>query len=250
MDDLDQQRPIEPHPVLTGFYGQPAQRLSFVRRLFNETASHYDDVNRLFSLGSGAWYRRRCLLRAGLAPGCEAIDVAVGTGLLAREIVAITGRPHDVTGIDLSEGMLAAARRKLAIRLVQGMAEQLPFADNSADFLTMGYALRHVTDLVGAFREFHRVLRDGGTVVLLEIGKPTRALSHALVSAYLGRVVPLICRFTTGRRTKTLMEYYWETIENCVPPKTILEAMAQAGFADPRCDVELDLFRSYIGRRR
>jgi demethylmenaquinone methyltransferase/2-methoxy-6-polyprenyl-1,4-benzoquinol methylase len=94
------------------------------------------------------------------------------------------------------------------------------------------------------------VLRDDGTVVLLEIGKPTRAWSHALVSAYLGRVVPLVCRLTTGGRTKTLMEYYWETIDNCVPPKTILEAMAQAGFADPRCDVELDLFRSYVGRKR
>jgi demethylmenaquinone methyltransferase / 2-methoxy-6-polyprenyl-1,4-benzoquinol methylase len=236
--------------VLTGFYGQRAQRASFVRRLFNETAPYYDGVNRLFSLGSGAWYRRRCLLRAGLRPGCEVIDVAVGTGLLAREIVAITGRGRDVTGIDLSEGMLAAARRNLDIHLIQGMAEQLPVADESADFLTMGYALRHVSDLVGAFREFHRVLRHGGVAVLLEISRPTGALSHALVSGYLGRVVPLICRFTAGGRTKTLMEYYWETIENCVPPETILEAMAQAGFADLRCDIDLHMFRSYIGRKR
>jgi demethylmenaquinone methyltransferase / 2-methoxy-6-polyprenyl-1,4-benzoquinol methylase len=250
MNDTDQQRMVEPHPVLAGFYGHRAQRSSFVRRLFNETASHYDGLNRLFSLGSGAWYRRRCLLRAGLRPGCDVIDVAVGTGLLAQEIVAITGRAQDVIGIDLSEGMLAAARRKLAIRLVQGLAEQLPFADGSADFLTMGYALRHVADLAGAFGEFHRVLRHGGTIVLLEISKPTRAVSHALVSGYLGGVVPLVCRFTAGRRTRTLVEYYWETIENCVPPNTILAAMAKAGFAELRCDVDFDLFRSYIGRKR
>jgi demethylmenaquinone methyltransferase / 2-methoxy-6-polyprenyl-1,4-benzoquinol methylase len=248
MDDPDNHRVVEPHPVLTGFYGQRAQRSSFVRRLFNETAPHYDGLNQLFSLGSGAWYRRRCLLRAGLRPGLEVIDVAVGTGLLAREIVGITGRARDVIGIDLSEAMLATARRKLDIRLIQGMAEQLPFADESADFLTMGYALRHVSDLVSAFREFHRVLRHGGTVVLLEISKPTRAVSHALVSAYLGRLVPLICRFAGGG-TETLMEYYWETIENCVPTEIILEAMAQGGFGDLRCNVDLDIFRSYVGRK-
>ncbi len=248
MNAPDNQRVVEPHPVLTGFYGRRAQRSSFVRRLFNETAPHYDGLNQLFSLGSGAWYRRRSLLRAGLRPGLKVIDVAVGTGLLAREIVGITGHARDVIGIDLSEAMLAAARRKLDIRLIQGMAEQLPFADESADFLTMGYALRHVSDLVSAFREFHRVLRHGGTVVLLEISKPTRAVSHALVSAYLGRVIPFICRFTGGG-TETLMEYYWETIENCVPPEIILEAMAQGGFGDLRCNVDLDIFRSYVGRK-
>jgi len=249
MNGPDNQRVVEPHPVLTGFYGQRAQRSSFVRRLFNETAPYYDGLNQLFSLGSGAWYRRRSLLRAGLRPGLKVIDVAVGTGLLAREIVGITGRAGDVIGIDLSEAMLAAARRKLNIRLIQGIAEQLPFADESADFLTMGYALRHVSDLVGAFREFHRVLRPGGTVVLLEISKPTRALSHALLSAYLGRMIPFICRFTSGGGTETLMEYYWETIENCVPPEIILEAMAQGGFDDLRCNADVSIFRSYVGRK-
>jgi len=248
MNAPDNRRVVEPHPVLTGFYGQRALRSSFVRRLFNETATHYDGVNQLCSLGSGAWYRRRSLLRAGLRPGFEVIDVAVGTGLLAHEIVAITGCASDVIGIDLSEAMLAVARRKLDIRLIQGMAEQLPFAGESTDFLTMGYALRHVSDLVSAFREFHRVLRRGGTVVLLEISKPTRPLTHALVSTYLGRVIPFICRLTGGG-TETLMEYYWETIENCVPPEIILEAMAQVGFGDLRCNVDLDIFRSYVGRK-
>jgi demethylmenaquinone methyltransferase/2-methoxy-6-polyprenyl-1,4-benzoquinol methylase len=114
----------------------------------------------------------------------------------------------------------------------------------------MGYALRHVADLVTVFSEFHRVLRRGGTLVLLEISKPTRALSHALVSGYLGRVVPLLCRLTAGERTRTLMEYYWETIESCVPPETILAAMARAGFVAPRCDVDFDIFRTYVGRKR
>ncbi len=112
--------------MLSGFYGQPGQRTTFVRRLFNETAPHYDGVNRLFSLAPAPGIGGAHCSRAGLRPGCEVLDVAVGTGLLAQEVVAITGRGRDVIGIDVSEGMLAAARRKLDIRLIQGMAEQRP----------------------------------------------------------------------------------------------------------------------------
>jgi len=245
----DHRRSIEPHPVLADFYTQRAQRSAFVRRLFNETASHYDALNRLFSFGSGAWYRRRCLVRAGVRPGHRIIDVAVGTGLLAQEALAITGAPQDVIGVDLSEAMLATARRKLDIPLVQGLAEQLPLAEASADFVTMGYALRHVSDLVTAFREFNRVLRRGGTVVLLEIGRPSGGLSRALMSAYLGQLVPFLSRYAAGAPTRTLLRYYWETIEHCVAPEIILGAMKESGFCETNCTADMGIFRSYVGRK-
>ena len=248
--DPQERHPVAPHPTIVGYYDQSAHRLPFVRDLFNSTATHYDSLNRWFSLGSGAWYRRNCLARAGLRQGLTVVDVAVGTGLLAREILAITGERRHVIGIDLSERMLAIAREKLAIPLVQGAAEALPLADEVADFVTMGYALRHVGDLVTAFREFRRVLRRGGKVVLLELGSPSGKLSRAVASIYLGRVVPLLSRWTTGdARAETLMRYYWQTIEQCVPPDTILTAMADSGFEDVRCVTDLDLFRSYVGRK-
>lgn len=250
MHDPRPQSGREPHPVIPRFYQQPSQRRPFVRGLFNATAVHYDSINRLFSLGSGAWYRRRCLMRAGLRPGLCVVDVAVGTGLLAREAVAVTGSRRSVIGVDLSEGMLAVARQKLGIPLVQGAAEELPLAEEVADFVTMGYALRHVGDLVTAFREFHRVLRRGGTVLLLEIGKPTRPLSRTMTSIYLGRIVPFLSRWKTGEApVGTLMRYYWETIETCVSAERILEAMGDSGFEDCRCEVELDLFRSFIAHK-
>ncbi|HXZ02387.1 MAG TPA: class I SAM-dependent methyltransferase [Stellaceae bacterium] len=250
MHDPQSQSGAEPHPVIAGFYERRSERQPFVRSLFNTTAAHYDSINRLFSLGTGTRYRRRCLLRAGLRPGLRVIDVAVGTGLLAAEAIAVIGDAKGVIGVDLSEGMLAVARRKLGIPLVQGAAESLPLAGETADFLTMGYALRHVSDLVVAFREFHRVLRRGGTLLLLEIGKPTRPLSRAVVSAYLRRLVPVLSRLTTGdARARTLMRYHWETIENCVPAERILQAMRDCGFVACRCDVDLDVFRSFIGRK-
>jgi demethylmenaquinone methyltransferase/2-methoxy-6-polyprenyl-1,4-benzoquinol methylase len=244
------QEPIEPHPLLSRFYREEAQRPSFVRRLFNETAPYYDEINGIFSLGSGARHRRRWLLNAGLRKGQRVLDVAVGTGLVAREAVAITGSRRDVIGIDVSEAMLAVAQRNLGIPLVQGAAEDLPLANECADIVSMGFALRHVSDLVGTFREFHRVLRRGGTALILEIGAPSRPFRRKLLAIYFARVIPFCYGRTLGKApTQRLMEYYWETIDNCVPAPVILEAMRGAGFEDAQCHVELDIFRSYIGHK-
>lgn len=79
------------HHLIADYYADPAAGLAFMRNLFNLTARHYDRMNRWFSLGTGAWYRRTCLKIAGLQPGHQVVDVAVGTGLLALEALAITG---------------------------------------------------------------------------------------------------------------------------------------------------------------
>jgi demethylmenaquinone methyltransferase/2-methoxy-6-polyprenyl-1,4-benzoquinol methylase len=240
----------EPHPVLAGYYERRDQRRAFVRKLFDEAAPHYDRINEIFSFGTGARYRRDCLRRAGLRPGLTLADIATGTGLVAREAVGILGGEDGVVGVDVSMAMLAEARCKLGIPLIQGIAEQLPFAEGSVDFLTMGYALRHVSDLFATFGEFHRVLRPGGTVLVLEIAKPTKRVNNAFLSAYLGGIVPLLSRWIAGRRIGgTLMRYYWDTIEQCVPPETILAAIRKAGFEDTRCTTDFGICRSYSGRK-
>ena len=115
----------------------------------------------------------------------------------------------------------------------------------------MGYALRHVVDLNTTFREFQRVLKPGGVLLILEIAQPTTPLKRTALKFYLGRVIPLLGRLSTGQREmQTLMRYYWDTIENCVPPDTIVQAIRDAGFAEAGCDVEFDLFRAYFGHKR
>jgi demethylmenaquinone methyltransferase/2-methoxy-6-polyprenyl-1,4-benzoquinol methylase len=243
-------RPLQPHPALPDYYPDLAQRPAFVRGLFDRTARYYDYINRLLSLGSGSWYRRRALLRVGLRPGMTVLDVATGTGLVARQALVITGDRYGVIGLDLSAGMLAEVRRLLGIPLMQGLMEQLPVADARFDLVSMGYALRHVADLNATFREFHRVLQPGGVLLILEITRPAHPLKRALLKLYLGRLVPLLGWLTTGQRDlQTLMRYYWDTIENCVPPETIIQAIRAAGFAEAGCDVEFDLFRAYFGRK-
>lgn len=240
----------EPHALIAGYYVNPANRLSFARDLFNRTAQHYDPVNRLFSLGSGAWYRRSCLLEAGLKPGLQVVDIAIGTGLLAREALRITGDRQSIVGIDVSEAMLNIARLNLGVPLIQAAAEALPLDDEVADFVTMGYALRHVADLEAVFRECCRVLRPNGKMLLLEISTPQRRLNRALASLYIGAIVPVASLLTRGdMRAWELMRYHWETIIKCVPPEAIMCAMSESGFKQVECKTELDLFRCYFGTK-
>lgn len=239
-----------PHPVLAAYYDRPEQRPQFVRQIFDRAACDYDRIDRVMSLGTGSRYRHEALLRAGLGPGMRVLDVAVGTGLVAREAVAITGDTGAVIGLDQSAGMMLNARPPTRIQLVQGTAEQLPFAPTQFDFVSMGFALRHVADLPGVFREFRRVLHPGGIACVLEITAPESAWSRRLLRLYLGRVVPLVCRVLAREvDTPRLYRYFWETIDACVPPARVQQALSAAGLLGVRRRVQAGIFSEYTARR-
>jgi demethylmenaquinone methyltransferase/2-methoxy-6-polyprenyl-1,4-benzoquinol methylase len=239
-----------PHADLDHYYhGQDARR-GFITALFDDTAVDYDRINAVMALGTGVRYRRDALRRAGVRPEHRVLDIATGTGLVCAAARA-AGVPADhVIGVDPSAGMLAHHSGRGQHRLVRGCADALPFADEQFDLLTMGYALRHVDDLVGALREYRRVLRPGGRVLLLEISEPRTFLGRAFTRFYFGGVVPRLARLRAkSARAKDLMDYYWATIAACVPPAKILQALADAGFADIRRHVVLGIFSEYTARR-
>jgi demethylmenaquinone methyltransferase/2-methoxy-6-polyprenyl-1,4-benzoquinol methylase len=141
-----------PHGPLLDYYAAPQDRLRFVRELFDRTATSYDRINDGLALGSGAGTAAARWSQAGLRPGMRLLDVAVGTGAVAREARKIT---PDVIGLDLSAGMLKVARANLPeLKLIQSEGEALPLGDASVDMVSMGYALRHVGDLGALFAEF------------------------------------------------------------------------------------------------
>src|SRR5215472_16516923 len=215
-----------PHPVIKTRFQTESQKAGFVNQLFDHGAQFYDGVVSWGFLGTGSQYRRAALRQHGLRPGQRLLDVGCGTGLVALEAARLLGTAENITCLDPSEGMLTVAKHKLKARFVQGRGEEIPLPDGAFDFLTMGYALRHVTNLDQAFREYHRVLAPGGKVLLLEITKPSNRVGAAVLKAYFNGVYPWLTRMFTGSdAARDLVKYYWETIEACVRPALILEAL-------------------------
>jgi demethylmenaquinone methyltransferase/2-methoxy-6-polyprenyl-1,4-benzoquinol methylase len=230
-----------PHQPLKQYYGAESDRPAWVRGIFSRTAADYERIESAMAFGSGSWYRRRALQDCGLRPGMRTVDVGVGTGLVARAAAAIVGDPTLVTGVDPSAGMLANAHVPAGVSLLMGSAEALPLPDGFADFLSMGYALRHIGDLTAAYAEFFRVLRPGGRLCVLEITLP---------KGYMRGVVPWLSRALARHGDMPeLMRYYWDTIEACVPPATVMQGITSAGFAEVDRHVELGIFSAYSARR-
>jgi len=239
-----------PHAPLPRYYQTEADRSRWVRHLFDETAADYDRVEWVLGLGSGSWYRRRALRRAGLKAGMQVLDIGTGTGLVAREAALLVGDATLVVGVDPSPGMVEHAKVPPGVRLLAGSAEAIPAPDAAADFLSMGYALRHVSDLPSVFAEYYRVLRPGGRLCLLEITRPEGALARAFLKAYLRGLVPAIAAVISRHRDMPkLMRYYWDTIAACVPPTAIMEELRAAGFVDVDRYVELGIFSEYRARK-
>lgn len=239
-----------PHSPLTDYYANEQDRPGWIRRMFDSTAADYNRIETLLGFGTGSWYRRQALRRAGLAPGMEVVDVGMGTGLVTAEAAALIGNPAAVTGVDPSPGMLQNARIPAGVRQLEGRAESIPCEDASFDFLSMGYALRHISDLSLAFNEFHRVLRPGGKVCILEITCPENRLGKALLKTYLRTVVPALARVALRNTdTSVLWRYYWDTIEACAKPADVMHTLEQAGFTNVTRHVELGIFSEYRAQK-
>jgi demethylmenaquinone methyltransferase/2-methoxy-6-polyprenyl-1,4-benzoquinol methylase len=218
--------------------------------LFDRSAPHYERVVGAMSFGLGNRYRREAVARAGIAPGMRVLDVGCGPGTLARALLEAVGRGGSVAAVDPSAAMLREARGSGIRAVAGGVAEALPFADAAFDAVTMGYALRHVADVVGTFREFRRVLRPGGLVVVLEQTPPDAPLARSLFRVWMRGVVPAISGLVTrSHDARQLMAYYWRTIEESVEPARVLAALARAGLVGARRHVEKAAFSEYVARR-
>lgn len=244
--------PVRPHPVMREFYCSEQERRSALISAFDASARQYDRINASASLGSDARYRESTLARTHLTAGMSVLDIGCGTGMMAKCAKAVVGAEGFVVGIDPSAAMLARAIENARLDAgIIGIAERLPVRDGEFDLVTMSFALRHVADLVGAFREMARALKPGGELLILEITKPPNRLTYHLLKIHLKFVVPTLARLVPGGRSaRWLYKYCWESHDQCVPPQTILSAMAQAGFDNVRRAVTLGVFSEYRAEKR
>jgi demethylmenaquinone methyltransferase / 2-methoxy-6-polyprenyl-1,4-benzoquinol methylase len=209
-------------------------RHEHARALFAPLGPTYDRYSALLSFGQDPRWRRFLVSRVDAGPGETVLDVATGTGLVARELVQRKG--CRVVGLDQSAEMLAVARRRVppGVELVEGDAERLPFADGSFDGLTFTYLLRYVDDPAATLRELARVVRPGGTVAMLEFAVP--GLTRPAWELYVRVGLPGLGRLISpgweevGRFLGPSIRGFWARH----PLRRLLELWRAAGIEDVR----------------
>jgi demethylmenaquinone methyltransferase/2-methoxy-6-polyprenyl-1,4-benzoquinol methylase len=176
----------------------PSSRPDDARRIFSGIGATYERAGALLSFGQDARWRARLVDSLGAASGDVVLDVATGTGLVARAVSERYG--CDVVGLDRSADMLSAAvARDGHIAFVRGRAESLPFPDESFDHLTFTYLLRYVDDPSAVMRELARVIKPGGRIVALDFGVPPNPLLRALWRVYATVGLPSVGRAISER---------------------------------------------------
>ena len=236
--------------VVGNYYSSPAEKQDFLRSIFDRTAPHYESVARWGWFCSGEVYRRNALRRAGVTPEMSVIDVASGTGSVARAFMKLLDSPDQIVCVEPSAGMIAESRKTVPAVHYQSTAEALPVPDESFDFLAMGFALRHVDDLEQTFCEFRRVLKDGGRVLIMDVTMPEGKVGRFFFRMYFKHLLPwLTLLFSGDQEAHRLMKYYWETMDQMIDRNEIAIILHEAGFRTARHKVFLGCFSEYVAER-
>jgi len=210
-----------------------------VRAVFASVADRYDVMNDLMSFGAHRLWKRFALSLTGLRPGQHALDVAGGTGDLARGLLRQVGKEGRVVLSDVNPRMLEVGRDRLLdkgfvanLQCIVADAERLPFRDDSFDCVTIGFGLRNVTDKAAALAAMHRVLKPGGQLLVLEFSAPVAPGLKPLYDAYSFGVLPMLGRLVA--QDAASYRYLAESIRMHPNQETLLGMLQSAGFAQAR----------------
>jgi demethylmenaquinone methyltransferase/2-methoxy-6-polyprenyl-1,4-benzoquinol methylase len=218
------------------------EKVEAVRSMFDAIAPRYDLVNRIMTFRMDVGWRRRTVRSLGLPAGSTVLDLACGTGDLCRGLSVRGLRP---VGVDLSFGMLAAARTDAP--LVHGDALRLPLPDRSVDGATCGFALRNFERLSPFFAELARVVRPGGRIALLEVAEPPNRLLRWGHGVYFGRIVPLVGGLLSD---PAAYRYLPRSVAYLPAPEVMLDELRAAGFdAVDRTLLSVGIAQLVTGRR-
>lgn len=224
-----------------GFRDVPrTAKVGLVREVFDRSAQRYDLMNDLMSLGIHRVWKDITITRAAPRPGARLIDVAGGTGDLARAFLdrAETlqtrrgGAPAEAVVADINAEMLGAGLKRGAranLGWVCANAEALPFKDAYADAVTIGFGIRNVTDRVAALTEMRRVLRPGGRFVCLEFSRPTTRALERVYDAWSFNVIPWLGEKVA--RDRDSYQYLVESIRRFPHQSAFAGEMEEAGFS-------------------
>jgi demethylmenaquinone methyltransferase/2-methoxy-6-polyprenyl-1,4-benzoquinol methylase len=208
-----------------------------VEAVFSSVASSYDTMNDVMSFGLHRLWKKFTIEQAKIKPGQKILDLASGTGDLAKAFSKRVGNSGLVVMSDINQDMLNQGRAKL---LDQGIyknleftlvdAEQIPFTDNHFDLVTIAFGLRNVTDKNQALREMYRVLKPGGKAMILEFSKPPVKALAKIYDVYSFKVIPKMGK--TIANDEASYQYLVESIRMHPDQETVKNMLASAGFED------------------
>ncbi len=201
----------------------------FVHDTFSAIASRYVAANHILSLGADILWRSRAVQIVADWHPSDLLDVATGTGDLALDIRRELPETH-VLGLDFCEPMLAIARRRGLTHTLRADAMHMPFADASFDALTIAFGLRNLPNYAEALREFKRVLKSGGHLLVLDFSLPD-GIAREPYRLYLHHILPHLATLLTGKRTA--YAYLGQSIEQFPSGEAMLALMRGAGFICP-----------------
>lgn len=198
--------------------------------MFNSIAYRYDFLNRFLSVGIDVWWRKKAISQLRSIAPQQVLDVATGTGDVAIMTHKML-KPASITGIDISEGMLAFGRKKIEkaglsdqIELKKGDSENIPFEDNSFDAITVAFGVRNFQNLEKGLKEMRRVLRPGGKLMVLEFSRS----KNVLFKFYMNRITPTIGKLFS--KNKEAYTYLNHSVQAFPEGQTFLNIMHEAGF--------------------
>ncbi len=205
-----------------------------VAEMFNNISGSYDFLNHFFSLGIDKQWRKKAIKILREDQPKKILDVATGTGDFAFEAMKLN--PEEITGIDISDGMLEIGRKKIAKRglsdkmtFLNADSENLPFEDNAFDAVTVSFGVRNFQDLLAGLKEINRVLRPGGKAIILEFSKPKYFPLKQVYFGYFKYIMPLFGKAIS--KDKAAYSYLPKSVLAFPEGKEFEAVLAQAGFS-------------------
>lgn len=209
------------------------ERARMVREMFDRISGRYELLNEVMTAGMYRLWNRRVLRETDLSSGDRAIDFACGTGSLTRELARKVGTGGSVLGVDFSEKMLDAARKRPGanIEYEWGDATHLEsIPSGSFDAATIAYGARNIPDLEALFSEMARVVRPGGRVVCLEIARPDNPVFARFYGLWFDSIVPWLGEKISG--DNSAYSYLPESVKAFVSPPELAAIMRNNGLQD------------------
>ena len=225
-----------------------------VAEMFDNISGKYDFLNHTLSMGIDRGWRKKALKKINIREVQHLLDIATGTGDFA--ITAKKSGCEKVTGIDISNGMLEVGREKVmklgmqqSVTLTYGDSEQMPFPDNTFDAITVAFGVRNFEHLEKGLAEMFRVLKSGGTAVVLEFSKPSTFPIKQLYGFYFNHVLPRLGKAVSG--DNAAYSYLPESVNAFPEGDAFIEKLKDAGFSNCTTDrVTFGIASIYTGKKK